>query len=168
MKKLILMRHAKSSWSDGDLADVERPLNARGKSGADAVGAWLNRQGVMPDMVISSSASRCQETWQRVAAKLSQTPEVLHIPALYMAGPDRILDVIRTQAKGDTVLLLGHNPGIGMLARDLRVDPAPHHASFEKYPSGATTILEAPVEDWATLDFGMTHLMEYITPKDLG
>lgn len=167
MKRLILMRHAKSSWSEGDLSDIDRPLGERGRKGADELGVWLAAQGYAPDLVIVSSATRCAETWARVAAGLSGTPEVTTERALYMAPSEEIRNVIRANAKGDTVLVIAHNPGIGAMARDMRVDPAPHHATFDKYPSGATTVLELPIDDWSALDFGTAHLEAYVTPKEL-
>ncbi len=84
-----------------------------------------------------------------------------------MASPEEILDIIRKTAAGDNVMVIAHMPGIGSLARALRVDPAPAHTAFDKYPTGGTTVLELQ-GDWAALDFGTTHLDTYITPADLG
>ncbi len=167
MKRLILMRHAKSSWSQSDLPDIDRPLDVRGRNGADGLGVWLAAQGYAPDLVIVSSASRCVETWERVAAGLTGNPEVTTERELYNAPSGEIRDIIRASGKGETVLVVAHNPGIGTMARDMRVDPAPHHATFDKYPSGATTVLELPIDDWSALDFGTAHLVDYVTPKEL-
>lgn len=168
MKKLILMRHAKSSWSESDITDIERTLGERGRKGADVIGQWLAGENLKLDQAIISTATRCQETWARVSSSLTAQPDVLNEAALYMAGTDGILDIIRNNAKGDTVLIVGHQPGIGALARELRIDPAPHHATFDKYPTGATTVLSLPIDDWAALDYGIASLDTYITPKDLG
>lgn len=167
MKKLTLMRHAKSSWADSDIPDAERTLGERGRVAADLLGKWLSSEGRAPDQVIVSSAARCQETWELVSAGLSTLPSVITEASLYMATPDQILDIIRTQATGENVLVIAHMPGIGSLARALRVDPAPAHAAFDKYPTGATTVLEVQGE-WAALDYGTTHLDTYVTPADLG
>lgn len=167
MKKLILMRHAKSSWADSDIPDVERTLGERGRAAAGLLGKWLASEGRAPDQVIVSTAARCLETWELVSAGLSTPPSVTTEANLYMATPDRILDIIRTKAAGENVLVIAHMPGIGSLARALRVDPAPAHAAFDKYPTGATTVLEVQGE-WAALDYGTTHLDTYITPADLG
>ena len=167
MKKLTLMRHAKSSLSDSDIPDAERTLGERGRAAADLLGKWLASEGRAPDQVIVSSAARCQETWELVSAGLSTQPSVITEASLYMATPDQILDIIRSQATGENVLVIAHMPGIGSLARALRVDPAPAHAAFDKYPTGATTVLEVQGE-WAALDYGTTHLDTYVTPADLG
>lgn len=167
MKKLTLMRHAKSSWSDSDIPDVERTLGERGRAAADLLGKWLATEGREPDQVIVSSAKRCQETWERVSTSLSNKPNVSTEASLYTASSDEILDIIRTKATGENVLVIAHMPGIGSLARSLRVDPAPAHADFDKYPTGGTTVLEIQ-GDWAALDYGTTRLDTYITPQELG
>jgi len=166
MKRLILMRHAKSSWSDSEVPDIERTLGERGRKAAGLLGKWLSDQNLSPDEVIVSSANRCQETWELVSAGLTNAPEVTTAPDLYMATPEKILDVIHEHAKGDTVLVIAHMPGIGSLARELRVDPAPAHTAFDKYPTGGTTVLEVQ-GDWETLGFGTTHLDRYVTPAEL-
>jgi len=167
MKKLTLMRHAKSSWADSDIPDEARTLGERGRAAADLLGKWLAAEGREPDQVIVSSATRCQETWELVSAGMSTQPSVTTEASLYMATPDQIIDIIRTNATGENVLVIGHMPGIGNVARDLRVDPAPAHAAFDKYPTGGTTVLEVQGE-WAALDYGTTHLDTYVTPADLG
>ena len=167
MKKLILMRHAKSSWSDSDIPDIDRTLGERGRKAANLLGKWLSESGHSPDQVIVSSAARCQETWELVSEGLATSPEVLTEPDLYLASPEQIRDILRTKATGKNVLVIAHMPGIGSLARALRVDPAPAHAAFDKYPTGGTTVLEIQ-GDWGALDFGTSHLDTYITPDELG
>lgn len=168
MKRLILMRHAKSSWDDDGLSDIKRPLNDRGRMGADLIGRWLENEGLVPDLAILSPATRVQETWSRTSAAFSASPETVEAPKLYMAAPETIRDTIREFGKGDTVLLLAHQPGIGAAARAFRIDPAPIHSSFDKYPTSATTVLDFHIDDWAMIDFGNGELHRYITPKQLG
>ena len=166
MKKLTLMRHAKSSWADSDIPDIERTLGERGRKAADLLGKWIAHEGRAPDQVIVSSATRSQETWELISANLSGAPSVITESRLYMASPDEILDIIRKTATGENVLVIAHMPGIGSLARALRVDPAPAHAAFDKYPTGGTTVLEIQ-GDWSALDYGTAHLDTYVTPADL-
>ncbi len=168
MKKLILMRHAKSSWSEEDIQDISRTLNERGRKGAALLGAWMEKENLTPDMVLTSAATRCKETWDGVSDHLSQTPEVVVERDLYMAGPEEILATIRARAKGDTVLVLAHQPGIGMLAREMRIDPPPHYAAFDKYPTGATTVLDVPIDDWTDILPGTATFETYVDPKKLG
>ena len=111
-KRIILMRHAKSSWKSGAPSDHERPLNKRGRRDSPKVGAALARLGWTPDHVLSSDSSRTTETFARMRASLGfeSEPEFLH--ALYHGGTDEIRDAIRElPGTVETVLVLGHNPG---------------------------------------------------------
>jgi len=111
-RRLILMRHAKSSWKDLSLADHDRPLNARGKSDAARVAARLLELGWVPQKVTSSDAKRTRQTWKGMAKVLPDGIEARFTPELYLAG----LDSIRAESRSwdtaiGTVLTLGHNPG---------------------------------------------------------
>ena len=81
VRRLILMRHAKSSWADDDAADIDRVLNCRGRKSCKAVGRWLRDEGQIPDQVLCSSAARTRETWDRIAAELRDPPAVTEVPA---------------------------------------------------------------------------------------
>jgi len=166
MKRLILVRHAKSSWSNDGMADRDRPLNPRGRLAAERVGGWLSATGRQPDKVLSSPAVRCRQTWEGIAKGGIVTPDVEFIEALYLADAPEILDALHT-ATGDTVLLLGHMPGIGDLAHGLRQDPPPHHDAFGKYPTGSATVLDFPIDDWSALQMGTGVLDIYATPNDM-
>ena len=166
MKRLILIRHAKSSWSNSNLDDKERPLNERGQQAAGLIGKWLAAESLMPDQVLSSSALRCQETWAGIAEALDAVDKVDFVDFLYLATPQDMLNTLQT-ASGDTVLMLGHMPGIGDFARQLRRDPPPAHASFQKYPTGATTVLDFRIDDWAEAQMGTGRFVKSITPRDL-
>ncbi len=165
MKRLILIRHAKSSWSSEAADDQSRPLNDRGRSAAVKVGNWLKAEGYMPDQVISSNATRCAQTWEGMAPALG-SPDVSVSEALYLAGPQAMLAALQA-ATGNTVLMLGHMPGIGEFARGLRRDPPPAHDAFRKYPSGAVTVLDFKAENWAEVQMGTGKFVAYTAPRDL-
>lgn len=166
MKRLVLVRHAKSSWSNSDISDKDRPLNERGQGAALKVGAWLADQGLQPDQVISSSATRCRETWDGIAKGLDPVADIQFQDFLYLASAQEMLNALQT-ASGDVVLMLGHMPGLGDFARELRRDPPPMHASFQKYPTGAATVLEFRIDDWAQAQMGIARFESYVTPRDL-
>lgn len=166
MKRLILIRHAKSSWSSGASSDKTRPLNLRGNLAAGKVGGWLGANGYAPDEVISSSATRCAETWAGIAASLPSNVTPRFEDALYMADSHQMLDVLQS-AKGEVVTLLAHMPGIGDFARSLRRDPPPQHEAFNKYPSGAVTIIDFKADSWADVQMGTGKFVAYITPRSL-
>ncbi|MFC6639321.1 SixA phosphatase family protein [Sulfitobacter sediminilitoris] len=119
MKRLILMRHAKSDWSGGG-NDHNRPLNPRGRKAAAALGDWLRAHDLLPDQVLSSSSMRTHETFVRL--DLPQDIDVIFTRALYLATHDEILKAMRN-ASGDTILTLGHNPGSGIAASQILASP---------------------------------------------
>lgn len=154
------MRHAKSSWDNLILSDIERPLNARGRASAQALGDWLRAKGLSPDAAFVSNATRTAETWDRlgIAAPMTLRAE------LYHAGPETLLATLQ-EATGQTVLILGHNPGIAEFANRI-VGTRPDHARFWDYPTGATLVADVP-GDWADLTPGTAIARDFVVPRDL-
>jgi phosphohistidine phosphatase len=113
MKTLFLLRHAKSSWKDQDLADFERPLNDRGRKAAELIGNFIAKQNVTIDLVISSPAVRARQTIELVLQAAKRSPELRFDQRVYEASPTRLLE-ITSQIEDDrkSVLLVGHNPGM--------------------------------------------------------
>lgn len=159
--RLILMRHAKSDWSSGVTRDHDRPLNARGLRAARAMGDWLRAQGYLPDRVLCSTATRTRET----LAGLRIDAPAEFIPALYHAEPGVMLDILRG-AEGQSVLMIGHNPGIGELAGDL-VTHAPDHPRFFDYPTCATLVVDFQAADWSAVAAGRGAPVDFVVPRDL-
>lgn len=160
-KRLILMRHAKSGWDDPVLEDIERPLNARGRTSASALGTWLSDLGYVPDVVVSSSATRTRETFARLAIKAPVTFK----PELYLAPAGVMLRELK-RCEGETVLMVAHNPGIAELAEGLLLTP-PEHSGFHNYPTGSTLVCDFPVEKWADAVPRSAHLVDFVVPRDL-
>ena len=130
MKKLFLIRHAKSSWKDNSLSDFERPLNKRGRRDAPFMGKLLAQQGVQPDLVISSPATRTSTTAKFFCNEINYPfNEVLLEPKLYLADSDQIIDVLQSvEDRFNILMLFGHNPGITELSNQLtdhRIDNIP-------------------------------------------
>ncbi len=166
MKRLILIRHAKSSWSGSNPSDKLRPLNERGKEAALQMGQWLQRADHMPDEVITSSATRCIQTWEGLAKTSGSAVTARPEDDLYLADLPAMLAALQS-ATGNTVLMLGHMPGIGAFARALRRDPPPLHDQFSKYPTGAATVLEFRIDDWRNAQIGIAKFIAYMSPKEL-
>ena len=160
-RRLILMRHAKSSWGDPAQDDHERPLNGRGRRSAEALGAWLKAENILPDQILVSSAERTVETCERLNLEHEKTV----LDALYHASPEVMMRVLKL-ATGQCVLMLGHNPGIAWLARDL-VARAPDHPRFSDYPTGATLVVDFAIESWGELKPGSGKAAKFITPREL-
>mgnify|MGYP002777044571 CR=1 FL=1 len=165
MKRLILTRHAKSAWDDPDLPDHDRPLNERGRAAAADLGDWLASRGYVPDEVLCSDSERTQSTWAGLSPALPGAPEVTLKPALYHAGPDVMLAVLR-HATGETVMMIGHNPGIAEFAARL-VARAPASAEFPRYPTGATLVADFDLASWAGAGWGRGAAVDFIVPREI-
>lgn len=160
-KRLILMRHAKSGWDDPTLSDIDRPLNARGRAAATALGGWLKNSAYVPDAVLCSAAARTRET---LALLNVQAPPTF-MEGLYLAPAARMMEALKDCAE-DMILLIGHNPGIGQLAQDI-VSGAPDHRRFYDYPTGATLVCDLPITTWADAVSRSAQVVDFIVPRDL-
>ncbi|MGM0584362.1 MAG: SixA phosphatase family protein [Pseudomonadota bacterium] len=173
-RRLIVMRHAKSSWDDPQLPDRDRPLNARGELAAVLMGAWLDQTGLVPDHALLSPVRRVLETWARLlrgAGLSAETgPGVTEIPQLYMAGPEASLEALRAAPdSAGALLMLGHEPGGSAFLRRLHDGhPAAGAARvFEKFPTAAAVLVEMPDAPWSQAAFGQGRLVRFVAPKDL-
>lgn len=170
MKRLVLVRHAKSSWSDPALEDFDRPLNERGRMSAPVTGAWLAEKGMRPDFVAMSPARRCVETWERISAQIGATAVPQPERRLYMADPDTMLSVLRKAPRtADTVVMVGHQPGISSFARKLAngTVPASCARAFKKFPTAAAAVIAFETDDWGEADFGCGEFRSFAAPKEL-
>jgi phosphohistidine phosphatase len=165
MKRLILTRHAKSSWDDPLTPDHDRPLNDRGKAAAADLGQWLASRDYVPEEVLCSDSLRTRKTFSGIAPALPGAPVLELKPALYHAGPDVMMAVLR-HAKADTVMMIGHNPGIAEFAARL-VAHAPHSTDFARYPTGATLVVDFDVADWSDVAFGTGVSVDFIVPREI-
>ncbi len=143
MKKIILLRHAKSSWADASLPDFERPLNSRGTTIAPAMGKFLRSQCCDSDIILASTALRVRETLEGLLPEWHCSAEVLWEKSLYLAT----LSTLESYMWGlhdswSTAMLVGHNPGLSDLASKL--------ASQELYlPTCAIAIFESSAVSWS-------------------
>ena len=162
MKRLILMRHAKSDWSDLTKPDHERVINERGRRSAEAIGRWMRSRSLHPDHILCSDAARTRATVARLS--LEDTSTTL-MRQLYLAEPDVMADALRSRVE-DCILMVAHNPGSAMLA-DMLVETAPDHPSFDAYPTCATLVVDFDIENWRELRHGTGKVVEFVVPRDL-
>ncbi len=162
---LILTRHAKSSWSDPDLDDFDRPLNGRGRRSARAIGQWLAAHGHIPGEVVLSGARRTVDTWTGVAEGLPTRAPMRSDPALYHASAASMLAVVHG-AQSATLMLIGHNPGIADFAERI-VSDAAEHPRFGDYPTCATAIIRFDAREWRDIDWETGEIADFVVPRDL-
>src|SRR5262249_52945026 len=113
MLRLMLLRHAKSSWSSPGIQDAARPLTDRGEAAARLMGGYMARHSLMPDRVLCSPARRTRETWAGIATRWPADMDVVFDQRLYAATPQVVLSVVRAQdSAAHTLLVIGHNPGL--------------------------------------------------------
>ncbi|HZQ01818.1 MAG TPA: histidine phosphatase family protein [Reyranella sp.] len=170
MKVLLLLRHAKSAWSDPALPDHDRPLNRRGERSARAMADHLAAKAPRPDVILCSTATRARQTLAPLVALWSPAPPIALEKGLYLASEDALLARVRDLAdEVGAALLIGHNDGIWQLAEVLagsgRSDELA--ALREKFPTGTLAILRAPVEHWSDLAAGSAELAGLVRPRDL-
>ncbi len=169
MRRLILLRHAKSSWSDIDLHDHDRPLSLRGRLAAPLIGAWLAEQGYTPDHVMCSSSRRTIETWARARLMLA-APDPVIDPKLYHAGPEILLHALRAVPDAAaSVMIVGHQPGIGAFARKLANATTPPGCAraFCKFPTAACAVLDLSAQTWSEAAFGSARFHGFAIPREL-
>jgi len=163
MKTLLVLRHAKSSWSESGRADHDRPLNERGERDAPRVGNLVREQGLTPDAIISSDAVRARMTATAVAEAAGFGGEIRFEPLLYHAAPDDILVVLRAapESNADTVMIVGHNPGLeGLVARLT--------GEAQDLPTAALAHIVLPIDRWRDLDGSISGtLVDLWRPKAL-
>lgn len=171
MKRLLLLRHAKSNWDNPDLADIERPLAPRGVEAALLIGRTIAQRNWLPDRALVSAAERTRETWRLAAGEWLSRPEPSFSQALYEVPAEAILGEIRRNGEdAETLLVLGHNPGLGDLADRLAGKASSGKlvkSLKKKFPTGALAVFEFD-GDWAALDVGTATLTHFLRPKDLG
>ncbi len=163
--RLILTRHAKSSWGDPSIDDHDRPLDERGEKSARAVGKWLAKRGYLPELALVSSSLRTRQTWDLVARAFDPTPGVKIIPSLYHAEPAVLMSALH-HADTDNVMMIAHNPGIAFFAQGL-VSALPGDGRFERYPTAATAVIDFEAPDWASIAWSTGRVTDLVFARDL-
>ena len=145
MKTLLVLRHAKSSWKHPETSDHDRPLNKRGKRDAPSMGRLVAAKGLLPDVIVSSTAKRARRTADEVAQHSGYEGAVQLERHLYLASPDEVVDVVRSVAGGARrVMVVGHNPGLEDLVARLAGRP-------ETLPTAALAEVRLSIRSWKEL-----------------
>ncbi len=169
MRRLLLLRHAKSDWPDG-VDDAMRPLADRGRDEAPAMGRAIAKLSLVPDFSMVSAALRTRQTWDLAARQFGRDVPVRFEEALYAASDKTILEFLRNApADAATLMVVGHNPGMERLARSFaksRNADAIRRVE-KKYPTCALAVIELPVNTWKEAAPPAGRLEMFLTPKTL-
>ncbi|WP_217135488.1 histidine phosphatase family protein [Streptomyces sp. AC558_RSS880] len=167
LRRLVVLRHAKSARPEG-VTDHERPLGPRGRRDAPAAGRALAEADCLPGLALCSTAVRARRTWELAAAQWGTPPPVRHDPRLYHAGVPELLDVVReTPAEVETLLLIGHNPGLEDLVLTLAGDGLDDTLDRvrAKFPTSAIAVLSWRGAEWRDLAPGAALLTSVTVPR---
>lgn len=176
MRRLMLLRHAKTEHDAPSGQDQDRRLDDRGRLDAAAIGNWIGRNLPVPDMVLVSTAVRAQQTWEIVrqamqdaTGTIAPQPQVESLGDLYGAEPAQLLQIIRMACSADPrqLMVVGHNPGMHELALALAGsgDAAAKKGLEDNLPTTGLAVLDFAIEDWNEVAFRRGTLVRFTSPK---
>ena len=172
MRRLMLLRHAKTETDAPSGRDQDRRLDQRGRTDAAEIGGWIGRHPPFPDVVLVSPATRARQTWEvawEAMKKRAPQPSVEILPELYGADPSQLLKTIRAASSTDpkALMLVGHNPGMHELALALTGsgDAAPRKALTNNLPTSGLAIFDFAGNDWDDVAFRRGRLVLFVSPK---
>jgi phosphohistidine phosphatase len=167
MRRLMLLRHAKTERAAPGERDRDRKLMKRGLADAPAIGAYMAHHGFLPDFALVSPAKRAQETWALVAAALAKAPRMITEERIYNASPETLIGAIAETRKAHTLAVVGHNPGLHNLALQLIAagDVDMRKELNEKLPTSGLVVIDLPVDDWALLHPQAGRLERFVSPR---
>jgi phosphohistidine phosphatase len=146
MKTLLLMRHAKSSWGDPQMADHDRPLSKRGKRDAPRIGRLIREEGLLPDIILSSTALRARMTTEAIIDQSAYQGKIIYLDELYLAEPVSYLNALRgLPEEYDRALVIGHNPAMETLVELLSGKP-------RAMPTSALAYFALPIQLWQDIN----------------
>ncbi len=160
MKTLFVLRHAKSSWTDPDMSDFDRPLNDRGNKAAVFMGELVSREGHHPYLILSSSAVRAKATAVLVKKAGKLDAEIRFEHRIYQASPQTLRQVVSDIDDAyPSALLVGHNPGIEGFIRYLTGD-------LEPMPTAALAVIELDTPSWTSTNADIGKLIKVYRPRE--
>ncbi|TYC48620.1 histidine phosphatase family protein [Rhodobacterales bacterium] len=168
--RLLLLRHAKSDWKDESLADIDRPLNGRGKSAAKLMAKYLKENSLLPNQILCSTAQRTRETLARLLPHLPQEAQVHLISDLYEQNEEDYCALIRKYGgRTQNLMVIGHNPSTELTALNVTGtgDAKTIEDLDEKFPTAALAVLDFDIADWSELDSKTGHLERFVKPREI-
>jgi len=167
MRRLLLLRHAKTERAEPGERDSDRKLMARGRTDAAVIGAYMNRHRLVPDLALVSPVTRAEETWAGVVTAFSKTPPAVKDDRIYNASAETLIDVIGATRDARTLLVVGHNPGLQDLALHLIAsgNVEARERISEKLPTSGLVVVEFPFNDWSRLRPNSGRLERFVSPR---
>ena len=172
MRRLMLLRHAKTETDAPSGRDQDRRLDDRGRHDAAEIGGWIGRHPPFPGLVLVSTAVRAHQTWEIAGEAMKKgvpQPQVELLPELYGADPAELLQAVHAASAADpnTLLVVGHNPGMHELALALAGsgDDSGRKALSDNLPTSGLAIFDFSVDDWGDVAFRRGRLARFVSPK---
>ena len=171
MKRLLMMRHGKSVANKPGQEDIKRALSPKGHSAILEIANWMLHNSILPEIVLISKAQRTTETWQLIKNVIGRVTVIHSQEALYLAGPNEILDQLsKINNNHNTVMIIGHNPGLDILAQSLVAKGSNSSAvkSLQKgFPTAAMAIFQLKGNNWQNLASDGAELLTFMSPYEL-
>jgi phosphohistidine phosphatase len=167
MRRLMLLRHAKTERAEPGGRDRDRKLTKRGRSDAAAIGAYIAHHGLAPDLALVSPAARTQETWALLAPAFAKAPRAMKDERIYNASPEGLIGVIEEAGGTRSLLVIGHNPSLHDVALHLIAagDVEARERLAEKLPTSGLVVIDFPIEAWSGLHPRSGRLERFVTPR---
>lgn len=167
MRRLMLLRHAKTERPEPGERDRDRKLTKRGRNDAPVIGAYMARHGLVPELAVVSPARRAQETWDLIGPAFSKQPRVVNDERIYDASPKELVALISETRAARSLLIVGHNPGLHDLAVRLIAsgDVETREKISESLPTSGLVVIDLPFDDWSKLHANGGRLERFVSPR---
>jgi phosphohistidine phosphatase len=167
MRRLLLLRHAKTERAEAGERDRDRKLTKRGRNDAPIIGAYMAKHAFVPDLALVSPATRTLETWALVAPCFPKTPRMATEDRIYNAGAPQLFEIITETGAAKSLLMVGHNPGFHELAVHLVAagDVNLREQLKEGLPTTGLVVIDLPIDDWSRLHPRAGRLERFVTPR---
>jgi phosphohistidine phosphatase len=167
MRRLMLLRHAKTERAEPGERDRDRKLTKRGRADAPTLGAYIAHHDLIPDLALVSPAVRAEETWDLVADAFAKSPRKETDDRIYNASPNKLLQLAAEPRKANKLFIVGHNPGLHEFALQLIAsgDIEAREQLREKLPTSGLVVMDLPIDDWAELRPHSARLERFVTPR---
>ena len=167
MRRLMLLRHAKTERPEPGQRDRDRKLMKRGRADAPMLGAYMAHHDLIPDLALVSPAARTVETWDLVADAFDKPPRQKTDDRIYNASPHKLLQIAAEPRKSNKLVIVGHNPSLHEFALQLIAsgDGEAREQLREKLPTSGLVVMDLPIDDWTELRPHSARLERFVTPR---